>query len=40
MYKPLSLFILMLLSFNGFSQQAATDTTAEIEDQIFQRVEK
>jgi periplasmic protein TonB len=40
MNKPLPLFALLLLSFNVFSQQAATDTTAETEDQIFQRVEK
>jgi periplasmic protein TonB len=40
MYKPLFVFILLILSFNAFSQQATTDTTAEIEDQIFQRVEK
>ncbi len=40
MNKPLSLFILLLLSFNAFSQDAATDTTSEAEDEIFQRVEK
>jgi periplasmic protein TonB len=40
MYKPLFVFILLILSFNAFSQQATTDTTAEIEDQIFQKVEK
>jgi periplasmic protein TonB len=40
MYKPLSLFILMLLSFNVFSQQAATDTTVEINNGIFQKVDK
>jgi periplasmic protein TonB len=40
MNKPLFVFILLLFSFNAFSQQAATDTTIEIDSRIFQKVEK